>query len=396
MKKLERQQVFRDPLYGYIHVDHEIIKKLIDTFVFQRLRRIKQLSGVYMVFHCAEHSRFQHSLGVYEVANRFLAVPEIKAILTEREQLLFLTSALLHDVGHGAYSHAFEDVFNVNHEHIGAKIVTDNLEIRKILDTVDKSFAKDVSNIIAKKSKYHIIERLISSQLDVDRLDYLARDAYYTGTTYGRIDFERIVRVTRIKDGKLVFKASGIHAIENYLISRYHMYWQVYYHPVARAYEVILEKIYERVKDLLSDGYAFKEDVTYLKNIMNNKNDLDSYLGIEDNYINSLIASFTKSKDKVLNELSNDFLNRHIWGYIDDTKEFETEISGIKKKLSKYYYSSRTVSQNTYKVDGKNFGFEIDILLEDGSTKTLTEYSPVIQSLATGGFKEDPKFFYKK
>src|SRR5690554_7655309 len=118
VKKLERQQVLKDPIYGYIHIDYEIIKNLIDSNLFQRLRRIRQLSGVQMVFHGAEHSRFSHSLGVYEVANRFLEIPDIKHTLSEREQLLFLTAALLHDIGHGAYSHAFEDVFLVNHEKI--------------------------------------------------------------------------------------------------------------------------------------------------------------------------------------------------------------------------------------------------------------------------------------
>ncbi|MDL2292590.1 HD domain-containing protein [Acholeplasma sp. OttesenSCG-928-E16] len=395
MKKLARQQVFRDPLYGYIHVDYVIIKKLINSFCFQRLRRIKQLSGVYMVFHCAEHSRFQHSLGVYEVANRFLSVPELKSELNEREQLLFLSAALLHDIGHGAYSHAFEDVFLVNHEKIGASIIVKNEEIRSILDEVDKNFASDVSSVIAKDGKFPLIETLISSQLDVDRLDYLARDAYYTGTTYGRIDFERIVRVLRIKDSKVVFKSSGIHAIENYLISRYHMYWQVYYHPTARAYEVVLEKIYQRIRDLINENYQFNENIEYLKNIMEDPTDITSYLEIDDNYINSLIARFTKTKDEVLRNLSIDFLNRHIWEYLDDNEENKEQIAKIKNKLSKYYYSSRTVEQNTYKVDGKKFGLEIDILLENGDIQTLTEFSSVINSLATGGFKKDPKFFYK-
>ena len=157
MKKLERQQVFKDPIYGFIHIDYLLIKQLIDTPVFQRLRRIRQLSGVHMVFHGAEHSRFSHSLGVYEIANRFLTIPDLKQTFTEREALIFLTTALLHDVGHGAYSHAFEDVFNVHHEHIGARIIRQHKDIRPLLDSVDLQFAEDVASVLRKKGKFKLI-----------------------------------------------------------------------------------------------------------------------------------------------------------------------------------------------------------------------------------------------
>src|SRR5690554_5495801 len=316
MKKLARQQVFRDPIYGYIHMDYQVITDLIDTSVFQRLRRVRQLSGVHMVFHGAEHSRFSHALGVYELAYRFLHIKDIKENLNERESLLFLVTALLHDIGHGAYSHAFEYVFKVHHESIGATIITTHPEIRNILDTIDKDFAEDVASVLLKKGKFSLIEQLISSQLDIDRLDYLERDAYFTGTAYGHIDLDRIMRVLHVKKKQIVFSVSGIHAIENYLISRYHMYWQVYYHPVSRAYETILEKIYLRVKDLCLNDFEFKGDLDALKSIIENPNDLDSYIQIDDFYMNGLISSFTKSKDVILKTLADDFLNRHIWKYM--------------------------------------------------------------------------------
>jgi HD superfamily phosphohydrolase len=266
-----------------------LIKKLIDSSLFQSLRRIRQLSGVQMVFHGAEHSRFCHSLGVYEIANRFLTVPDIQEALDLRSKLIFLSAALLHDIGHGAYSHAFEDVFGVDHEKIGASLILENKELRGILDEIDKNFATDVASVIKKEKKFPLIEQLISSQLDVDRLDYLERDAYFTGAAYGHIDLDRLIRVLYIKDGQVVFKLSGIHAIENYLISRYHMYWQVYYHPVARAYEVNLEKIYMRVKDLLISGFEFKGNVEPLKNVISNPSQIDNYSKLDDFYINGLI-----------------------------------------------------------------------------------------------------------
>jgi len=400
LKKLIKQQVFKDPLYGYIHVDYELIKKLIDSSLFQRLRRIRQLSGVQMVFHGAEHSRFSHSLGVYEIANRFLTVPDIQEALDLRSKLIFLSAALLHDIGHGAYSHAFEDVFGVDHEKIGASLILENKELRGVLDEIDKNFATDVASVIKKEKKFPLIEQLISSQLDVDRLDYLERDAYFTGAAYGHIDLDRLIRVLYIKDGQVVFKLSGIHAIENYLISRYHMYWQVYYHPVARAYEVNLEKIYIRVKDLLISGFEFRGNVEPLKNVISNPSQIDNYIKLDDFYINGLIASFLDSKDAILKELATDFMNRKIWGYVNDTEENKEKIGEIKKSFKqddlKYFTSYRTVENSTYRDDGENFGDKIYILLENGKISTLKEQSKIIESLMLSGTKTDPKFFYRK
>lgn len=399
MKKLERQQVFRDPIYGYIHIDYAFIEQLIDTPVFQRLRRIRQLSGVHMVFHGAEHSRFIHSLGVYELARRFLEIKEIHEELEQREQLLFLTAALLHDIGHGAYSHAFEDVFLVNHEKIGAQIIRNNKDISYILDKIDKDFKNDVASIIDKTHKYPIIEQLISSQLDIDRLDYLERDAYFTGAVYGHIDLERLMRVITIKNKQVVFKESGIHAIENYLISRYHMYWQVYYHPKARAYEVILGKIYLRIHELLEENYHFGYDVTALKRIMQNREDLEAYYQIDDYYMNGLIAYLTKCDDPILSTLAKDFFNRSIWSYLDATKENENQINQIKKAYknqAKYYTHTSTVEQSAYRESDKNLGDQIYIFLKTGEIKPLSAHSSIIHSLITTSIKEDPKFFYKE
>ncbi|MBN3491063.1 HD domain-containing protein [Acholeplasma equirhinis] len=400
MEKKKRQQVFRDPLYGYIHIEYDLITHLIDTSVFQRLRRIRQLSGVHMVFHAAEHSRFSHSLGVYELAYRFSMIPEIKEALTEREELLFLASALLHDIGHGAYSHAFEYVFKVNHEKIGANMIKNHPELRQVLNEVDDTFADDVASIILKEKKYPLIEQVISSQLDIDRLDYLERDAYFTGAAYGHIDLDRLMRVVIVKDKKLVFKASGIHAIENYLVARYHMYWQVYYHPKARAYEVILEKIYLRVKDLLEQGFDFKQDVTALKAILKNPEDMYAYLEVDDFYMNGLIAYFLKSEDKILNELAHDFLNRKIWDYIDDTEENQAQINAILSSMTeeeKHYYTLKTsVTQGAYNATEYNLGDQIYILNEKDKVVPLSKHSSIVHSLITSSMKIDPKFFYKK
>ncbi len=399
MIKLERQQVLKDPIYGYIHIDYKVIKDVLNTALFQRLRRVKQLSGVQMVFHGAEHSRFSHSLGVYEVANRFLSVPDIDQTLSEREKGLLLSTAMVHDIGHGAYSHAFEDIVGTNHEQIGARLILEDSELRGVFDQVDENFAQDVADILLKKKRFPLIEHLVSSQLDADRLDYLERDAYFTGTAYGHIDLDRIIRVCQIKDHKIVFKASGIGAIENYLISRYHMYWQVYYHPVSRAYETILEKIYQRIKQLCLENYPFKSNIIPLMSVIHDPTDLKHYVMIDDFYMNGLIASFVHSDDEILKNLSTDFLNRHIWSYIDDTKENKKQIDLIKSQYTeeqlKFYTAEKTVSNLTYTDGGKKFGDKIYILEPNGDIVTLKEASQIIKSLVESGKRNDPKFFYR-
>jgi HD superfamily phosphohydrolase len=313
--------------------------------------------------------------------------------LSSREILLLLTTALLHDIGHGAYSHAFEDVFKVNHEHIGAQIIKENKEIRIILDRIDEKFALDCSDIILHKSPYKLVESLISSQIDIDRLDYLGRDAYFTGAPYGYVDFERIIRIMRVVKGKIVFKESGIHAIENYLISRYHMYWQVYYHNTARSYEIILEKIYNRIAYLLKEKHKFKADVNLIKIITNNPQDLDCYLQIDDNYINSLIVALSSDNDEILHKLCYDFTHRNIWASLpyDENNEF---IKRIIANANPYFYCLRGVSQNTYN-EGTILDNSIHILKDDGTIESILQVSPVVNSLQTSGYKEDLRFFYR-
>lgn len=400
MELRKKQQVFRDPLYGYIHVDYQIITDLINSKAFQRLRRIKQLAGVTMVFHTAEHSRFSHSLGVYELANRFLQIPHLGKHFNLREKMLLLTSALLHDIGHGPYSHAFELIFDVDHEKLSAEIIKSDQEIVDILKTVDNDFSNDIASIILKEGKYPLHESLISSQLDLDRLDYLERDAYFTGAAYGHVDLDRLLRVMMIENNKIVFKQSGIHAIENYLVARYHMYWQVYYHPKARAYEVILEKIYLRIKNLIKKGETFNTDISALKNVMNNNDDINSYLQIDDNYINGMIMHLVNGEDEILKKLSNDFLHRKIWTYLDVNKNNLEKINKIKENMTdlecEYYSLETTVHQVTYVESTKNLNKEINIMTDLGDIVPLSKFSPIIHGLLTSGTKSDPKFFYRK
>lgn len=397
--KLERKKVFRDPLYGYIYVTEAVISELIDTKEFQRLRRIRQLSGVSMVFHGAEHSRFSHSLGVYSLATMVLAEVDIlKQRLSEYEQIVFLSAALLHDVGHGPYSHAFEHVFKVKHEKSTADIITGKTEIHDILNKYDESLAKDIASVILKTGKFPIIEQLISSQLDVDRMDYLERDAFHTGAAYGRLDRDRIIRMLSIHEDKVVFKEGAVHAIENYLMSRYHMYWQVYYHPVARSYEVMLESIYKRILDLIKSHQLNDEYADYLKIIIENGFEEEAYFELDDYYVNGLIKRFSHCNDLILNELCNEFLTRKLFKYVSINSNQDQIFKDVvvNRHLTPYEYKIDYISQATYLIDEFDIAVsKILILSKEGELKTLDQISPIIRGLSTSGIKTDQKLYYR-
>ena len=397
-EKLERTKVFRDPLYGYITVDYKIISDLIDSKEIQRLRRIRQLSGVSMVFQTAEHSRFTHSLGAYQMANLVIQNVDGMNELDEYEKVLFLVAALLHDVGHGPYSHAFESVMDVSHEDMTVAIIlSKDTEINKIL-SISNTLAEDVASIISHSNKYPLLEQLVSSQLDVDRMDYLSRDAYFTGAAYGHIDYYRILRSMKIENNKLCVRASGVHSIESYLMSRYHMYFQVYYHPVSRSYETILESIYKRIKDLVDEGKEIDAYIDTFLKVISDNSDVLSYIELDDAYVNGFIKQLTKSNDEILNKLSNAFVNRHLFKFIDLSDDYtDEEIEEIKNKYDsyykKYYYLETSVSGVVY---SKNKGTinDIIVLLPNGKTKTLDKYSPIVKSLAISSNKTIDRIYY--
>ncbi len=194
VEKLTEEKVFKDPVHRYVHVRDRVIWDLVGTKEFQRLRRIKQLGTTFLTFHGAEHSRFNHSLGVYEIVRRiiddvFAGRPE----WNDEDRLLTLCAALLHDLGHGPFSHSFEKVFDFDHEDFTQAIVQGNTEVNAILKKVSPDFPQQVAEVIAKTSAKKRVVSLISSQIDADRMDYLQRDAYFTGVSYGQFDMERIL-----------------------------------------------------------------------------------------------------------------------------------------------------------------------------------------------------------
>lgn len=404
MKKLSEKKVFRDPLYGYIEVEHQTIWDLINAKEFQRLKRIKQLGGVNSVFHTAEHSRFSHSLGVYNLAKVVTEkIEDIKNYLSERDKLLLYCASLLHDIGHGPFSHAFESSFGVNHEDISIQIILGNTEVNQILNQVDEKFAQDVADVISKKTNNKVILELVSSQLDLDRLDYLERDAYFTGAKYGEIDVDRIMRTMQVKNDMLVHKYTSVIAIEDYLMSRYNMYWQVYFHPVGRSFELIIEKVYKRIKELYNAGTKFNDVYTPLIKLLNSNENINlyDYLRIDDHVIYNIILESEYFDDPILSDLSSRLIHRRLFKDMVINSDNQGKVEEIKQLLiSKninldYYFIEDSLNQLIYaaKYD-LDLAANIKLVMANGEIKELKNVSKIINALVDIADKRETRVYY--
>ncbi|NBD28108.1 HD domain-containing protein [Paenibacillus glycinis] len=317
-ERLPEEKVFKDPVHKYIYVQDYLIWNLINTREFQRLRRIRQLGTSYLTFHGAEHSRFSHSLGVYEITRKIISQFERSGYSgwPIEEKLVALCAALLHDIGHGPFSHSIEDVFDTHHEAWTCRLLLGDTEINRVLRAFDSSYPERIASVICKTYHEPIVVSLVASQMDADRMDYLLRDAYFTGVNYGTFDLERILRVLRPHQGRIVVKESGMHAVEDYLMSRYQMYWQVYFHPVTRSSEIILRQIFRRAKELYAGGHAFGWMMAPLEKLFSGTIDIEDYLALDEALVQTAFSAWTNESDPVLSDLCQRFLNRKLYKYI--------------------------------------------------------------------------------
>ncbi|RJE83546.1 HD domain-containing protein [Paenibacillus sp. 1011MAR3C5] len=315
---LTEEKVFKDPVHDYVYVQDQTIWELINTKEFQRLRRIRQLGTTYLTFHGAEHSRFSHSLGVYEITRRIISQFERSGYpdWPSEERLVSLCAALLHDVGHGPFSHSLEEIFDTDHEVWTCNILLGDTDINRVLRQVSDDFPDKVAAVIRKTYPKPIVVSLISSQMDADRMDYLLRDAYFTGVNYGTFDLERILRVLRPYQGKIVVKESGMHAVEHYLMSRYQMYWQIYFHPVTRSSEIILRQIFRRAQELNEQGYTFRWMAGPLQQLLNNTLSLGDYLKLDEPLAQTAFAEWAEESDELLSDLCRRFQHRQLYKYV--------------------------------------------------------------------------------
>jgi uncharacterized protein len=403
-EKLSEEKVFKDPVHRYVHVRDSVIWDLVGTKEFQRLRRIKQLGTAFLTFHGAEHSRFNHSLGVYEIVRRiiddvFAGRPEWNA----EDRILTLCAALLHDLGHGPFSHSFEKVFDLDHEEFTRAIILGATEVNAVLTRVSPDFPRKVAEVIEKTSEKKLVVSLISSQIDADRMDYLQRDAYFTGVSYGQFDMERILRVMRPQEDQVVIKKSGMHAVEDYIMSRYQMYWQVYFHPVSRSAEVILTKILHRAKQLSEEDYAFKSNPLHFYSLFTGQVTLEDYLKLDEAVIMYYFQMWQEEDDKILSDLCRRFVNRNLFKYVefDPAKEYKklTELTRLFESAGidpEYYLvvdSSSDLPYDFYRPGEEEERLPIHLLMKSGELRELSRESEIVDAIS-GKRRTDHKLYY--
>ncbi|TGB02945.1 HD domain-containing protein [Halobacillus salinus] len=401
-EKLSEEKVFKDPVHRYVHVRDRVIWDLIGTAEFQRLRRIKQLGTSYLTFHGAEHSRFNHSLGVYEIVRRIIENFKDRPNWDDEERLLCLSAALLHDLGHGPFSHSFEKVFKLDHEDFTQAILLGDTEVNQVLRRVEEGFPEKVADVINKTYSNKLVVSLISSQIDADRMDYLQRDAYFTGVSYGHFDMERILRVMRPMEDQVVVKESGMHAVEDYIMSRYQMYWQVYFHPVTRSAEVILTKILHRAKELYESDYTFKLEPVHFLSFFEGKPNLSEYLALDEAVTLYYFQTWMQEEDPVLSDLCHRFVNRKLFKYIEFNPNSQMnewmELYKLFQKagLNPDYYlvvdSSSDLPYDFYRPGEEGERLPIHLLQPNQELKELSRLSDIVESIS-GKKRTDHKLY---
>ena len=403
LKKLDETKVLKDPVHSYIHIHYEVIWNCLDSKEFQRLRRIRQLGGDFQVYPTAEHSRFSHSLGVYEIVRRM--VTEVKSLcveLTEYEKVCVMLAGLLHDVGHGPFSHAFEHITNHSHEEYTAKIILGNTELNAILRNVSERLPQDIVSIIQHTHENDILNQIVSGQLDADRMDYLLRDSYFTATSYGQFDLERILRTMRVRktnEGRkvIVVKYTGIHSVEDYIMARYQMYWQVYYHPVARSYEAVFIQLFNRLKDI------FKVDKDYFENMKvlipfleKSEVSVEEYFKLDENSLLYCCTLIQDKEDKIAADLAKRLQNRRLFEYVDYNEENLAQIKNMLKENNldeRYYLRIENIEASVY---SPYKGRKILIEKLNGDIVALEKASTIVESITKGQTKKEGTIFFPK
>lgn len=402
-KKLSETKVLKDPVHSYIHINYEVVWNGLDSKEFQRLRRIRQLGGDFQVYPTAEHSRFSHSLGVYEIVRRM--VTEIKSLsmeLSEYDKICVMLAGLLHDVGHGPFSHAFEHITNHSHEDYTAKIILGETELNQVLTEVSPRLPEDIVSIIEHNHPNDILNQIISGQLDADRMDYLLRDSYFSATSYGQFDLERILRTMRVRkidENKkaLVVKYTGIHSVEDYIMARYQMYWQVYYHPVARSYEAVFIQLFNRLKDIFKDNKEYFSDMKVLipfleKNVVS----VEEYFKLDENSLLYCCSLIQDKDDEIAADLARRLQNRRLFEYVDYSEENLAQIKNMLKEQNldeKYYLRVENVEASVY---SPYKGRKILIEQLDGKIVALEKASTIVESITKGETKREGTIFYPR
>ena len=381
MKKTTK--IINDPIYGFIRISNKIILDLIDHKYFQRLRRISQLGLSYLVYPGAHHTRFQHAIGSMFLTQKALTTLRLKGhIITDEEYEGTSIAVLLHDIGHGPFSHALENSIadKISHEKMSVLFMKKlNLEFDKKLSIAIKIF----QNKYPKK----FLHQLVSSQLDMDRIDYLNRDSFYSGVQEGIVGADRIINMLNLANDELVIESKGIYSVEKFLIARRLMYWQVYLHKTVISAENMLIKVLKRAKKLTQKGESIFAP-TSLNFFLNSNNNLidfkknekifNAFVNLDDNDIVTAIKEWQYNEDKVLSLLSRKIINRNLLKIRLSDKPFDLDmINKLQKNImekfnlnleeSKYLIFSDYISNSAYEKNNTS----IKVLFKNGSTKDI-------------------------
>ena len=393
---VNKKKIFNDPIYGFISIPHELILDLIDHRYFQRLRRIKQLGLTDFVYPGALHTRFHHALGCTFLMQQAIASLRQKGHeITETENIGAIIAILLHDIGHGPFSHALEHtvVQGITHEEISLLFMQQlNQEFDGQLDTAIAIF----NDTYPKK----FLHQLVSSQLDIDRLDYLKRDSFYSGVSEGIVSSERIIDMLDVVNDNLVIQQKGIYSVEKFIVARRLMYWQVYLHKTVISAEFMLVKILERAKLLTGQGEnLFCSEVLKFflynqidKNDFQEQSALDQFAKLDDYDLMGAIKVWSEHSDKLLRFLCKAIVNRTLFKVIISKEPFDEEIEkGIVQRVMDTYGMNRAeaasiiineeVANNAY-----NSAYDsINVLFKNGEVKDIADASDNlnIQTLAS-------------
>jgi HD superfamily phosphohydrolase len=384
---MNKRKIFNDPVYGFVTIPYDIIYDLIEHPFFQRMRRIKQLGLTDYVYPGALHTRFSHALGALHLMTQAIDVLRSKgADITEDEAEAVTIAILLHDIGHGPHSHALEKylVTGATHEHLS----------RVMMDRLNEEFNGRLELAIRIfRNEYHktFLNQLVASQLDVDRLDYLNRDSFFTGVNEGVIGYDRIIKMMDVQEGRLVIEAKGIYSIEKFIIARRLMYWQVYLHKTVLGVEQLLSKIISRAKALAEQGVAL-EGTPALKYFLANRFNaddfkpyskmLDQFAKLDDTDVMAAIKSWTHSSDKVLAILASKIVDRHLLHVTLHSEPFsQNKLEAYKEQAVNYYNISYqdadalvftgSTSNSAYSTTGS----KINILYKDGRVQDIADAS---------------------
>ncbi len=388
---MTKSRTYHDPLHGAIVLAgsdpvERLLMALIDTPEFQRLRRIRQLDTAFFTFHGAEGSRFTHSLGVMHLTRRaFQQWVQLYPML-EPHRAAVLAAALLHDVGHGPFSHAGEEVFGSRHEVWTLRLLRES-SLHSLLTAFDPGLPKAIAAILTKNYPVPALSQLVSSQLDCDRLDYLQRDSYYTGARYGQLDLDRILLALQFDpvSQQLVVSPKGLTAIEHYLMVRYFMYVQVYNHPKNLAARFTLDRIMARVRELVQGGVSLFLDETARAWLLTEPEGLSwqQYLAGDDTVFNYHLGRWQTAADPVLRDLCRRYQDRDLFKAVDITGREEAAVrTHLSQRLPAGYPPAYYVGIRRSLTKGYTLYAQGIALQTTAGLREISEISPVVQAIA--------------